>query len=185
MSQPANGHALGPTRLRPIALKDAEFLIQLRAAAAALGTLSRGATTVQAQREWLLAYSDSAARGLEHYFIITQHEQGVGAVRIYNINLAAGEFTWGSWVIQPGTAPTVAWNSAVLVYDFAFDVLNLKQANFDVVAGNSNVIRFHKSFGAAITSEGDAFVHFSLRKDDYAVLRSKFLSRLKGALASG
>ncbi|MDI1320595.1 MAG: GNAT family N-acetyltransferase [bacterium] len=184
MTQAPNGLVLGATRLRPALLEDAAHLVQLRAAASAQGLLSLGAASVEAQRDWLRAYAQRAARGLEHYFVILFNEQIVGAVRIYDIKTAASEFTWGSWVIQAGTPAAVAWSSAILVYDFAFGPLALSRAAFEVVAGNHNVIRFHKIFGATVSVEADAFVHFSLRRDDYALLRPKFLSRLTDLLVS-
>ena len=177
--QPVDGLVLGSTRLRPVGLEDAALLVQLRSTAEAQGLLTSGAASVQTQREWLDRYLERAARGFEHYFVILLNEQAVGAVRIYDIKAAAGTFTWGSWVVQAGIPARVAWSSALLVYDFAFEHLGLSRADFDVVAGNHNVIRFHKSFGATVTGESGGLVHFSLLQGEYAAIRPKFLLRLK------
>jgi hypothetical protein len=68
-------------------------------------------------------------------------------------------------VIKHGTPSVVAWNSVVLVYDFAFGLPCLTRAVFAVAAGNHNVIRFHKGFGATLTRESEATVQFLLLKE--------------------
>lgn len=67
--------------------------------------------------------------------------------------------------------------SAILVYDFAFGQLELKQAQFQVVSSNQNVIRFHRGFGARQTDEGNGSVNFVLSKTSYAQVRDAFLQR--------
>lgn len=170
--------------LRAVELEDAALIVKLRTTGAARAGLQAGASSEPQQREWLQAYFERHRRNTEHYFIIQHGNHAVGAVRIYNIQPDTGEFTWGSWVIQPGTPAAVAWNSVILVYDFAFGRLGLQRTSFEVMADNHNVIRFHRGFGARVMGEKGSFVLFSLTKEDYTLLRSKFLARIEGMHAS-
>lgn len=167
--------------LLPVELNDAAFLVKLRTSASARIGLRAGATSEAGQREWLRAYFDRAKLGLEHYFLILYARIPVGAVRIYNICRDRGEFTWGSWVIQEGTDPSAAWLSVVAIYDFAFDELQQSLARFEVVAQNGNVLRFHRAFGATVTRQTAAAVELSVTKEQYKILRPRFLRLLENA----
>jgi hypothetical protein len=169
---------LGGIGLRPVTISDSRLIVRLRNGYASRRFLNTGATSNRDQELWLQVYFERKARGLEHYFIITHADRDVGAVRIYEIDVAMGSFKWGSWVIESGTPPIVAFVSAVLVYDFAFDVLQLKTALFEVVAENLNVIRFHQSFGAALRGGPNTHASFELKKATYVGLRSRFLARI-------
>lgn len=162
-------------RFRAVRLEDASFILELRAGAAAQGGLHRGAVTNDEQREWLRSYFERHQLGLEYYFIIEYESNAVGAVRIYNIDRLTENFTWGSWVMRKGTEAAAAWLSAIAVYDFAFDVLKLKTAQFEVVAKNGNVIRFHRAFGADCVSETSEAVAFMLTADKFRSIRGRFL----------
>lgn len=168
--------------LRPVQLEDAAFIAALRASVSAKIGLNVGAVTESEQREWLLAYIERQRQGLEHYFIIVLRSVAVGAVRIYKIDRPSGVFTWGSWVMQKGTDPSAAWLSAIAVYDYAFDVLGLSVARFEVVAQNVNVVRFHRGFGAHVVGQTDTLIEFAFTKENYCEIRGKFLSRI-GATA--
>lgn len=169
---------LGGIGLRPVMIGDSHLIVRLRNGYASRRFLNTGATSNRDQEQWLQAYFERKARGLEHYFIIAHADRDVGAVRIYEIDAAQASFKWGSWVIESGTPPLVAFVSAVLVYDFAFDVLRLETALFEVVAENANVIRFHQGFGAALRGEPDTHASFELKKATYIGLRSRFLARI-------
>ena len=169
---------MGEVSLRYVVPGDATLILRLRAGAVARQTLSAGAVSLESQQQWIRAYQKREAGGREHYFIIALRDVPVGAVRIYAIESAVGTFTWGSWVIQEGTAPVVAWISAVMVYDFAFSQLGLQRAAFEVAASNHNVIRFHQNFGATIEKMQGGLVSFALPKAHYFGIRKKFLQRI-------
>lgn len=177
---PAGDFAGQGVRLRAVRLEDASFILELRAGAAAQGGLHHGAVTDNEQREWLRSYFVRHQQGLEYYFIVEYGLVAVGAVRIYNIDHAKESFTWGSWVMKKGTEAAAAWLSAIAVYDFAFDALKLKTAQFEVVAKNQNVIRFHRAFGADCVNETSEAVAFMLTADKFRSIRGRFL-RLVGS----
>lgn len=169
--------------LRPVAPDDAALIVQLRAGASAEGKLHAGASNEMEQRQWLVGYFERHQRHAEHYFIILHRSNAVGAVRIYNVNAQTGSFTWGSWVMMKGTDPSVAWMSAITVYDYAFDTLGLVIAQFEVVAQNKSVVRFHRIFGADVVRQTEAFVDFSLSKERYRLVREKFLRLVAGGVS--
>lgn len=175
----ASDLALADVKLRYVTREDAALILRLRDSEVARQTLSTGAASLEGQRQWLAGYLERAAQGLEHYFIIELRREPVGAVRLYDLRRTDGSFTWGSWVIQAGTAPTVAWISAVLVYDLAFWELGLRRAEFEVRAFNHNVVRFHHSFGAKSAPAAGDLVRFTLDQADYAGIRAKFLQRIR------
>lgn len=160
-------------------VEDAGFILQLRSTAVARQTLSTGAASLDAQKQWLLFYKEREAQGVEHYFVISYRNEPVGVVRVYGIQPATGGFTWGSWAIQADTPPVVAWITAVLLYDFAFGQLGLGRATFEVVASNHNVIRFHQSFGAVSEGVYGDRMRFNLPRDIYTGIRGKFLRRIQ------
>ena len=62
-----------------------------------------------------------------------------------------GSFTWGSWILDANKPPKAALERAVLIYETAFDLLELESARFDVRRDNENTLAFHRRFGAIET----------------------------------
>ncbi|MFZ5494492.1 MAG: GNAT family N-acetyltransferase [Verrucomicrobiota bacterium] len=169
--------SIGDVSFRYVQVSDAAYILQLRSMGIRKQALSPGASSIRDQEQWLQSYKEREQQGIEHYFIILHQDRPVGAVRVYSIDRSNGTFTWGSWVIQEGTKPEIAWLSVILIYDFAFVHLELAQAQFQVVSTNQNVIRFHRGFGAQQTEEGNGSIGFVLPKASYARIRDTFLQR--------
>jgi hypothetical protein len=74
---------------------------------------------------------------------------------------------------------TAAIESVLLIYDFALYSLYFKKSHFDVRKLNTNVVEFHKRFGAIITSEDELNFYFSYSVESYEATRKRFLKFLR------
>jgi hypothetical protein len=94
--------------------------------------------------------------------VISRNGESVGTVRLYDVQ--EDSFCWGSWVIVPGTPPSVALRSAALIYDFGFNALGFRFSHFDVRKGNGSVNRFHQRTGAIVISEDSENFYYQIDK---------------------
>jgi RimJ/RimL family protein N-acetyltransferase len=168
-------------RLRLATEDDAAFIHGIRSDPERTRFLSAIDPEVATQARWLRGYKEREARGEEYYFIIEQASGApVGTVRVYDFR---GEsFSWGSWLIVPGTPPAVAMESALLVYEFAFGALGFARCHFEVRKGNDRVIAFHTRFGARDAGEDEASRQFTYSRADYEALRPRYAKFLPPAV---
>lgn len=160
-------------QLRLARPEDAEFIFALRKDEDRTRHLSAIGADVESQRAWLRGYQEREASGSELYFIIEDGAgEPAGTLRIYDYR--GDSFSWGSWIIRAGTAPAVAMESALCVYELAFGPLGFQRCHFEVRKGNERVIAFHTRFGARIASEDELAYHFTYGKDDYAAARARY-----------
>lgn len=159
--------------LRLASVDDAHFILGLRQDESRNRYISRIDADFEAQTRWLRDYKEREAKGEEYYFIIELADgTSAGTVRIYDYQ--GDSFSWGSWVIAPNTAPTVAIESALLVYEFAFGPLGFRRCHFQVRKGNDRVTAFHKRFGAEVVSEDELEYHFMYSREGYALVRPRY-----------
>jgi RimJ/RimL family protein N-acetyltransferase len=133
------------TRLRPVRILDAEFILRLRNMPHVVGTVGDTVPEVAGQRRWIQDYFQ---RNNDYYFIIESllgHPWGT--IGIYNFT--AGGAEWGRWIILPGIMAAVP--SAVLVHQLAFQHFGLAELRGEVVSGNSKVLSFQRRFGCLET----------------------------------
>lgn len=170
----------GPNlRLRRVEPADASYIHALRMDPAYNQHLSQVTGTVEDQRVWIEAYKKREIDGREYYYVIERKDgQRCGVVRLYDIDET--RFTWGSWILDQNKPPKAALESAVLIYQIAFDLLGLQEARFDVRLGNDNTLAFHRRFGAQQTFETETDVHFvytrtrfEADRDGYATILSE------------
>jgi len=168
----------GPSlALRLIQPEDAQFLFDLRTDKTYNKHLSLVTGTVEDQRNWIKAYKQREAAGLEYYYVIERHD-GIhcGTVRLYDI--ADGQFTWGSWILNQNKPPKAALESACLVYEVAFGALECSEARFDVRRHNHNTLGFHRRFGAMETHADEQDVFFVYSRTQFIVDRDQYLEIL-------
>ena len=67
------------------------------------------------------------SKGLEYYFIISDSNEDIGVVRIYDLNNVQKTFNCGSWITLDGKSPLYQLISVVMVYAFAFDYLEMEK----------------------------------------------------------
>ena len=161
------------TALRLADVADAPFILRLRLD----GELNRHLSPVEddlaKQEEWLRRYKRREAEGTEYYFVI-EAPTGTpcGTVRLYDFR---GEsFSWGSWIVRPGSPTTAALESALLVYDHGFGPLGFTRSHFEVRKENARVVAFHQRFGARVVSEDAHNFYFDFTADDYAKIRPRY-----------
>lgn len=161
------------TQLKPVTESDANFILSLRLDNNLNKYLSVVENDLDKQIEWIKHYKIREANRLEFYFIIESNKNNkLGAVRLYDFN--KNSFCWGSWMIKRDAPNTTSIESALTVYEFAFNILGFEQSHFDVRKENDKVIEFHKRFGAKIISEDELNYYFIILKSDYEISKKRY-----------
>lgn len=135
------GEAFG---LRPLALADARFVVELRTDPRAARFIHPISPHVADQERWIEQY---LARPGDRCFVVERlgSRRPEGMVGIYNQDTARTAAEWGRWVLRHGSL--AAAESALLVYRIAFEVLALDLLYCRTVAANQQVVSFHASCG--------------------------------------
>jgi len=133
------GSAFG---LRPIRLDDAEQIVDLRSDPEKSRFVHAISPHVSDQIAWLKKYAD---RDGDYYFVVERlwDQRFEGTAAIYDVG--DGRAEWGRWFLRPGSL--AATESALLIYQAAFDVLGLTELYCRTVAGNKAVLSFHDRCG--------------------------------------
>lgn len=99
---------------------------------------------IDRQRSWIEAYLE---RGGDWYFAVARNVDGQteGFVGIYDLDEVARRAEWGRWILRAGSLAAI--ESARLVYEVAFDALNLQEVYCRTVAENAQVVSFHDACG--------------------------------------
>ncbi len=157
--------------LRLVEIDDADFILSLRLEKGKF--LSNTNSSFEEQKKWIRLYKERESLKQEYYFIIENKDSlPIGTVRIYDFKLDS--FCWGSWIIKDRSPYYVAIESALLVYEFAFNNLGFKNSRFDVRKNNKSVINFHQRFGAKIIKEDDLDYFFNFSVDDYQISKIQY-----------
>lgn len=166
-------------KLRLVTAEDAAYIQELRTLPQYGRYLSEPAPSTEAQRLWIETYKAREAEGLEYYFVIQRldDDSRCGVVRLYDI--MDGKFTWGSWILDDNKPDKAALDSALLVYQVAFDMLGCKTAVFDVRIDNQRTIAFHRRFGAIETGSDAANLYFRIDSDDFEKYANQLQLNLK------
>ena len=159
--------------IRLITQSDVDLLLDLRLNQNLNKYLNQVDDDKEQQLNWLKIYKQREVNGTDFYFVIVDKKLGeIGLVRVYDIDYANKSFTWGSWIIKEENRPKyAAIESALLVYEFAFNELNLSLAKFVVDNNNLGVIKFHNRFGAKYLFTDEVNNNFELSKTLYIQLK--------------
>lgn len=128
-------------RLRPVRLKDAQFIIDVRLEDQQrnqfIHTIS---PELSSQQAWLEGYFE---RDGDYYFVVENKLTGEpeGLIGIYDIE--AGRAEWGRWVISKGSLATT--ESLDLLFKIAFRTLKLDELYCRTICNNSSVVALHDS----------------------------------------
>lgn len=158
--------------LRLVEIGDAELIVTLRTDARRNSHLSAVSPEVSAQASWLKRYKEREAAGSEYYFVIEADATAVGLLRMYDIE--GPSFRWGSWIIRPGAPSYCAIESALILYDFAFESLGLTLCRFEVRKDNERVWAFHERMGATRVSEDDTQIFYEMSPSAYRNARTRY-----------
>lgn len=168
--------------LRLVCLSDAGFIYSLRSDKKAQ-FLTQTTGGISSQEQWIAEYKKREALGKEFYFIIQSlEEQSFGAIRIYDFK--EDSFCWGSWIIKDDAPSYAAIESALCLYAFGFYTLGFANARFDVRKANTQVVAFHKRFGATIIAQDALNFYFSLSKEDFKAIPKAFVAFLPPHLSN-
>ena len=131
-------------RLRPIELRDAGFVVELRSEPRAAGLLHPISPDVADQVKWLERYF---LRPNDWYWVVERCVDGApeGTLGLWGLDAATGRAEWGRWILRQGSL--AAPESVLLLYRFAFEHLGLSEVFCRTVATNAAVISFHDGAG--------------------------------------
>lgn len=128
-------------RLRPVRLKDAQFIIDIRLEDSDRNQYIHAISPrVDLQEQWLERYFE---REGDFYFVVENKITGEseGLIGIYD--LEDGKAEWGRWVIKKGSLATT--ESLDLLYKIAFGALNLDELYSRTISDNDRVVALHDS----------------------------------------
>ncbi len=153
-------------RFRPVTVGDAAYIQELRTRHGE--HLSASAPSVAAQQAWIERYLTRAEQGQEYYFVIERLDDYApcGVVRLYEI--VDDHFTWGSWILDANKPAKAALDSALLIYEIAFETLGCDYSVFDVRANNQRTLAFHRRFGAVETGSDAENIYFRIDAKDHS-----------------
>jgi len=126
--------------LRPLALEDAEFIVEIRSDRHRTRFLHPIPPSVEAQRDYILQYFE---RPGDYYFVVERagEKSREGLIAIYNANLEKKQADWGRWILRPGSLASV--ESVLRIYEAAFDCLHLDEVRSHTFYENKQVVSFH------------------------------------------
>lgn len=157
-------------QLRAATLDDAEFILSLRLDPTLNKYLHATDNSIESQKTWMLNQQKKEG---DYYFIIESKEgELLGVVGVYDI--VGNTFNWGRWIIKKSAPMYTSVESTILVYYFAFYILNLDTALSEVMIENKNVIKFHLSYQCQIYKETDDVMYYKFLKENYPILLKKF-----------
>ncbi len=127
--------------LRCVNENDAAFTGKLRADDNLCALIHKVDTTLEGQLRWI-RYQRSLVDDL--YFIIQKDEKPIGTIALYNITDNTAEI--GRWVSYGNSFENL--EAVILLHDYAFNKLNLKQVYTCTNIFNEKVKSFWKRFGS-------------------------------------
>jgi RimJ/RimL family protein N-acetyltransferase len=154
-------------RLRPIALSDAKFIVELRNDSTLTKYLHPISPLVKDQEAYLENYF---TREGDYYFVI-ERMNPEGLIALYNIDKNAKKAEFGRWVLRRGSQAAV--ESALLLYQVAFNHLNLERVYCHTIKENHKVVSFHNSCG--LTTERILRQHVTLNNIYYDVVEQRLI----------
>lgn len=163
--------------LRPLAPDDAEITLQWRRSNRAR-YLNEGAASVEQQAKWI------SSRPISEYNWIIQLKDGspIGMLSLVDIDERSSRAETGRFLIgdeEKAKGVPAAVEAMGLVYDFAFNTLNLNRLHGMISADNTLMVKWQKYLG--MVEEGRLREHY--RTEDNAqdavvlgILRAEYLS---------
>lgn len=163
--------------IRLVNEEDTPFILSLRADKWLTRYIHQTDDNEDKQRQWIREYKKRESAGLEYYFIYSKNGKPFGLNRIYAIN--GDSCTSGSWLCTPGTPVNLSISIALINRDIMFDILRLKEDNFDVRKENLKVQKFHLMTGSVKTGETELDILFRATPETHEMGKRKILKLLK------
>lgn len=167
--------------LRLVQENDAKFICDIRNNKDLNLYISSSANDEYIQKEWIKAYKERENLGIEYYFIICRNSDDlpIGTVRLYDFQDNPKSFCWGSWILNENKTQTAALESALLVYQFGFDILGFEQSHYDVRKDNEKVHSFHTKMGAMKINEDKDNIYYIFTKQAHKKNQAKYVKFLE------
>ena len=161
------------TVLRNVCSSDAEFILSLRTNGALNKHISATPGGVAEQRKWIERYLERFDKGEEAYFIAEHSGVPRGTIRIYEYDVNAGTFVYGSWLMSTDAPACCAFSTTILSHDLGFKALGFSKVLFDVRKDNKSVCAFHEAVGATLLRQDDINRYYEITSEAYPALRRK------------
>lgn len=155
---------------------DSAFILSLRTNPKLSKYLHQTDNDEEKQRQWIREYKKREADGRDYYFIYSKYGEPFGLDRIYNIN--GYSCTSGSWICKPNTPLALSVATALLCREITFNILHLKEDNFDVRKGNSQVQKFNLMLGCEKIGETDLDILYKATPETYEIGKQRILKLL-------
>ncbi|MBE0601199.1 MAG: GNAT family N-acetyltransferase, partial [Firmicutes bacterium] len=143
---------------------DSAFIIRLRNDEKISRFLPKIPEDLHGQKKWI---REQRTRDDDYYFVILDNvnQERIGTLSIYEIR---GDEAETGRAASYGTAMQNT-EAMLLLYDFAFTVLRLKQTRVEIIRGNDNAIEFNRKLGYQPFPEGDTqrMLCYTLQRDAY------------------
>lgn len=156
--------------------EDTPFILSLRADKWLTRFIHPTDNDENKQRQWIRDYKIREAEGKDYYFIYSKEGIPFGLNRIYNID--GFSCTSGSWLCKPGSPVNLSVPIAIINRDIMFDMLGLKEDNFDVRKGNLKVQKFHLMTGSVKTGETELDFLYQATPETHIKGKKKILKLL-------
>ncbi len=133
-------------RLRPVTLRDAKFIVDLRTDDLLGKFLNPTSGKISDQEEYISKYFD---RPGDYYFIVERLgvDAPEGLVAVYDIDEKHRIAEWGRWIIKRGSMAAV--ESTLLIYRIAFEILGLDTVYCRTVIANESAVSFQDATGVS------------------------------------
>lgn len=161
------------TKIRPVRLSDAEFIVALRTHGALNKHISPTSGNVLDQKRWIEGYLERFNRGEEAYFIAEYAGVDCGTIRIYNYDIIGGAFVYGSWLMSPEAPACCAFSTTILNHNLGFETLGFLKVCYDVRKENKSVCGFHDALGATLVREDGINRYYEITSQAYPAVRVK------------
>ncbi len=141
--------------LRAVKESDAKFIIELRNEPQNNRFIHQTSTDIDNQIKWI--FNQNTKPG-DYYFLVSNSKGPVGCISLYNINTEEKTAELGRWVSDGNAFENL--ESALILHDFGFDLLELKTIYTCTVKDNAKVVNFWKRFGGRFDGyiEDDSFI---------------------------
>jgi len=95
------------------------------------------------QRQWYTQIKDSLS---EKYWIVELKGEAVGVISLNDLNITHQRTSWGYYIGEE-RARLYGGFVPLYLYNYVFNQLGLHKITAEVMAGNDNVIKLHRSHG--------------------------------------
>jgi RimJ/RimL family protein N-acetyltransferase len=166
--------------LKPVEINDAEFIVALRTQENNAEFINETSSNLNDQIAWMINESQDSS---SYYFVILNNcSEPIGTISLYNLKDGCGEF--GRWICNGSALESL--ESALLIHQFAFDTLKLREVYTRTLADNQKVVSFHRKFGASVSNNPTFEAEYNkevyrgaVRVDMYPSIKSRCLKMIE------